>query len=208
VIGGRLVRLLGFILLMFITLAASTAFVILMISITGTLGLVVVRPIEMTSQSIVTAILGIAGLVGAAVAFDRTQIEARALRSRFAFDLTRTFFQDNGERDFFYKVEHETFVFDAEIFLHSEDEKNLDKILYKLSLIGKMLRDKTLEIDDIKFVRHIARSVIGDPQVQKYLAWLKKQVPDHASFADSIFLMERFFGRKDPMVIAARLYLK
>jgi hypothetical protein len=197
----------GFILLMFITLVVSTAFVIMMISVAGSFGLIVVRSIEMTSQSIVTAILGITGLVGAAVAFDRSQIEARGLRSRFAFDLTRTFFQDNGEREFFYKVEHDVFTFEPEKFLQSEDEKNLDKILYKLSLIGKMLRDETLEIDDIRFVRHIARSIFGDPEVQKYLTWLKMQVPDHASFVDAIFLIENIFGRKDPLVIAARQYL-
>jgi hypothetical protein len=196
-IRGRVWRALALIALMFLVLICSTVLVFFGLSLGRAYGWVGDRQIEVTAQAVVTSILGIAGLVGAVIAFDRNMLESRALRARFAFDINQAFFRSDSEREFFYRIEHEQFRFVPEEFSGSQDERDLDRILYRLSLVGKLLRDGVLRVDDIKFMKYIARSVLTNLEVQKYLLWLKSEAADDGSFLDTMVLYRMAFGRKD-----------
>jgi hypothetical protein len=164
-------------------------------------------PIEMTANAIVTGILGVTGLIGLGLAYQKTLFENEAVKARFVFNLNQIFFQDGGERDFFYKLDHGDFVFLPEAFKRSEDEKQLDRLLYKLSNVGKLIRDGVIELDDINFVRHIASSTLKDEQVIAYLEWLKEALPNHSSFVDAIYLFERIYGKRDGHYSRIKMYL-
>jgi hypothetical protein len=65
-----------------------------------------------------------------------------------------------------------------------------------------------VSIDDIGSIRHIASRTLRNPEVLKYLRYLKEeQIPDHSSFSDAIFLFEKWFGRKDPAYADIKRYL-
>lgn len=194
---SRPLRIMMFILILLVTLILSTGIVIFAVVLASDYGLVIVKAVEITAPAVVAAILGITGLVGAIIAFDRNMLEARALRARFAFDLNQAFFENPGERHMFYQIEHSIFVFDADTFRGSENERHLDGILYRLSLVGKLLSDGVLEIGDIQFIKHITQSVLADPEVLKYLAWLKSAAPDHLSFVNAIYLYKEAHGKDD-----------
>ncbi len=162
----------------------------------------------MTAHAVVTAILGITGRVGIAVAYDGGLREAQAVRARFIFDLTGRFLEDDRERDFFYKLDYQDFISDPNGFAQSADELHLDRLLYKLTYVGKLLRDGLVSKDDLGSIRHIASRTLRNPEVIKYLRYLKEeQIPDHSSFSDSIYLFEQWFGDKDPAYSEIRKYL-
>jgi hypothetical protein len=85
--------------------------------------------------------------------------------------------------------------------------KQLDRLLYKLSNVGKLIRDGVIELDDINFVRHIASSTLKDEQVIAYLEWLKEALPNHSSFVDAIYLFERIYGKRDGHYSRIKMYL-
>ena len=165
------------------------------------------EPIEITAHAIVTGILGVTGLIGLGLAYQKSLFENEAVKAHFVFNLNQVFFQDSGERDFFQKLDHGDFVFAPEAFRRSEDEKQLDRLLYKLSNVGKLIRDGIIDIDDINFVRHIASSTLKDEQVIAYLEWLKGTLPNHSSFTDAIYLYERMYGKRDEHYSRIRAYL-
>ena len=47
----------------------------------------------------------------------------------------RNFSNSDAERDFFYRLDYEDFTFDPATFAHSNDERQLDRLLYKLSYV-------------------------------------------------------------------------
>jgi hypothetical protein len=204
----RIWRLALFIALLLITLALSAGLVLFAIMFAQDMGWVRIAPLEVTAHAVVTAILGITGLVGVAVAYDRGLRESQAVRARFVFDLTGRFLEDDRERDFFYKLDYQDFVFDPSGFAQSTDELHLDRLLYKLTYVGKLLRDGLVSKDDLGSIRHIASRTLRNPEVIKYLRYLKEeQIPDHSSFSDSIYLFEQWFGKKDPAYPEIRRYL-
>src|SRR5262245_58368360 len=54
------------------------------------------------------------------------------------------------------KLDYKEFKFDPDKFAESDDERELDRLLYKLSYVGKLLQDRLLALDDVNNVRHIA----------------------------------------------------
>ncbi len=136
-----------------------------------------------------------------------TFLESRGLRARFAFDINQAFFESDRERELFYSIEHDQFRFDPNTFARSRDEQDLDRILYRLSLVGKLLRDGVLNIQDIQFMKYIARSVLTNSEVLSYLSWLKNVEPHHASFVEAIYLFEKSYGRADPAFGRLNQYL-
>ena len=204
----RFWRLSGFIMLLLVTLAASTLLVIAAVRFAADLGVIRLQPIEVTSPAIVAAILGVTGLVGIIVAYDKVLNERGVERARFVFDLSQDFLKSDAERDFFYKLDYLDFKFDPDTFAQSRDEMHLDRLLYKLSFVGKLLRDGLVELDDVNNIRHIASRTLRNDHVIAYLRYLKEeQVPDHASFSDAVYLFEKWFGRKDPAYPAIVRYL-
>lgn len=153
----------------------------------------------------VLAALAVVGLFSLLLAYRQLRIakeaellQARATRARFVLDLNQEFLNNDAERDFFYKLDYQDFQFDSSTFAQSNDERQLDRLLYKLSYVGKLLRDGLVTLEDISNIRHIASRTLRNTEVIKYLRYLKEeQIPDHSSFSDSIYLFERLFGRSD-----------
>jgi len=94
----------------------------------------------------VLAALGLLGLVSVLLAYrqlkegQRAQREqASATRARFVLDLNQEFLSNEAEREFFYRLDYKDFVFNPDTFAQSNDERQLDRLLYKLSYVGKLL---------------------------------------------------------------------
>ena len=137
-------------------------------------GICVERKIDLGNA--ILAGLGVIGLVSIWLAFRQFKLgreaqlsEARATRARFVLDLNREFLQSDPERAFFYKLDYKEFRFDPDSFAESVDERELDRLLYKLSYVGKLLRDRVLAIEDVSNIRHIAGRTLRNAEVLKYL---------------------------------------
>ena len=176
-------------------------------------GICVERRIELGNALI--ALLGLLGLLSVFLAYRQLKqgqkaqkLQANAMRARFVLDLNQEFLASDAERNFFYKLDYKDFVFDPNVFAQSEDERQLDRLLYKLSYVGKLLRDRLVSLDDVNNIQHIANRTLRNNEVIKYLQYLKEvQVPDHNSFSDAIYLFERMFGKRDPLYPSIKAYL-
>lgn len=163
----------------------------------------------------VLTVLGLIGLFSIILAYRQLKEgqkaqrqQASAMRARFVLDLNQEFLSNDAERDFFYRLDYKDFQFEPDTFAQSNDERQLDRLLYKLSYVGKLLRDGVVELDDVNNIRHIASRTLRNEEVIKYLRYLKEeQIPDHSSFVDAVYLFERMFGKKDPMYAAVKAYL-
>jgi hypothetical protein len=123
-------------------------------------------------------------------------------------DLNQEFLGNEAEREFFYRLDYKDFSFDLDTFAQSNDERQLDRLLYKLSFVGKLLRDGIVGLEDVNNIRHVASRTLRNDEVIKYLKYLKEeQIPDRASFSDAVYLFERMFGRTDPLYPAIQKYL-
>jgi hypothetical protein len=138
---------------------------------------------------------------------------ARSTRARFVLDLNKWFNEDEKERAFFYRLDYSksnnAFVFNPEEFAHSEEERHLDTILYKLNHVGALLRGGVVAREDLTWIKFTVATTLRNKQVQMYLKWLKSpdQVPDHSSFADAITLHEQLCGPDDEALPVLRKYL-
>jgi hypothetical protein len=165
-------------------------------------------PIEITALSIVSAVLGVPALIGYILAYRREKKGNEIESAKFVYELTIGFLESDRERAFFYKLDYQDFKFDPDAFALSEDELYLDRLLYKLAFVGTLLRKRLVTLDDIGSIRHIASRTLRNPEVLKYLRYLKQvQIPDHSSYADCVYLFERWFGQKDPVYAKIREYL-
>ena len=177
------------------------------------IGICIERRIELGNA--VIAVLGLLGLVSIFLAYrqlkqgqEAQRLQANAMRARFVLDLNQEFLANDAERNFFYKLDYKDFVFDPNSFAQSEEERQLDRLLYKLSYVGKLLRDRLVSLDDVNNIQHIANRTLRNDQVIEYLRYLKEvQVPDHNSFSDAIYLFERMFGKRDPLYASIKAYL-
>jgi hypothetical protein len=205
--SNRAARVLVLVFLLLLALVGSTLLVLTAVKFGVDLGYVRTAQFELNATAVVAAIIGTTGLVSAVIAFDRTNLESKALKARFAFDINQAFFQSDSEREFFYKIEHEQFLFDPLKFPQSDDERSLDRILYRLSLVGKLLRDGVLSLDDVQFMKYVAKSVLTNRAVLDYLAWLKNEAPDHSSFVNAVYLYKRAYGRRNAQYIELTRYI-
>jgi hypothetical protein len=106
------------------------------------------------------------------------------------------------------RARYKDFKFDPDTFAQSDDERQLDRLLYKLSYVGKLLREQLVSIEDVNNIHHIAGRTLHNEEVIKYLRYLKEvQVPDHNSFSDVVYLFERMFGKRDPLYGSISAYL-
>jgi hypothetical protein len=177
------------------------------------LGICVERRVDLGNA--VLAVLGMLGLASILLAYRQLrqgqraqQQQANATRARFVLDLNQEFLSNEGEREFFYRLDYRDFTFNPAAFAQSNDERQLDRLLYKLSYVGKLLRDGVVGLDDVNNIRHIASRTLRNEEVIKYLKFLQEvQIPDHGSFSDAVYLFERMFGKQDPLYPAIQKYL-
>jgi hypothetical protein len=114
-------------------------------------------------------LLTIIGLVFTALQIRRA---ARTQRYQFLLTVTERYFGDKEVREFYYRLDYHKFTFDPKTFLGTEDERLLDGIIYNLDIIGRMLRMNVLSLHEVSIIGFQVSRVMGNPEVQRYLAWL------------------------------------
>lgn len=156
---------------------------------------------------IIQSSIGLLGLVGLFFAYQQLRLvransaeNSKATKARFVLDLNKWFNDDDKERAFFYRLDYteddRTFRFDPDRFRHSEDERHLDSLLYKLNHVGTLLRLGLLTREDLGSISFIATQTLKNKDVLKYLEWLKStdQVPTHVAFTDAVSLFGKLHG--------------
>lgn len=142
--------------------------------------------------------LGLIGLLLAYLQFrlsrKANEVTAESARSSFVLEIHKWFREKPEEVTFFYRLDYASrqsaFRFNANEFPHSDDERQLDALLYKLVFVGGLLRRGVLDQKDIAWMNFIVSAILGNEEVQRYLVWLQTpdQVPGHNEFVDAIFL--------------------
>jgi hypothetical protein len=116
-------------------------------------------------------------LAGRQLAKTEDQIKEAALatRAQTLFAMHSLYFSEEEEHRFFYKLDWGTWKFDPKRFAKSNEEPWLDNILYKLDVLGRMVKIGALSRDDAGLLAFQAKRVLGNPQVQAYLNWLAQE---------------------------------
>lgn len=109
-------------------------------------------------------------------------------RGQIVTDIVISIFSDEAERTFFYRLDYEDWKFSEDRFRKTNEERILDQILYKLSHIGALVRNGSIQYDDARIVEFTALAVLGNREVQAYLEWIKDDAPLESSFDDAIGL--------------------
>jgi hypothetical protein len=175
---------------------------------------------DVTLGQIITAVIASLGLIGLLFTYKQLRIvkansleNSRATKARFVLELNKWFNEEAAEKSFFYRLDYSLssngFRFDPKTFPHSDDERHLDAILYKLNHVGALLKAGVIGIHDLGWVKFIAAATFRNKEVLSYLEWLKSpgEVPDHSSFADAVFLFEQLFGIDESSLRRLRKYL-
>jgi hypothetical protein len=113
-----------------------------------------------------------------------------ASQSGFLFNISTWYLDDPALRQFFYKLDYNTWKFDEEKFSGSADEPLLDKMLYVFDLLEHLIESKQMSPDDLQMFAFEASRVLHNPEVKKYLSWLDAEY--------------RLVGQPGPAYAAAR----
>ena len=164
-------------------------------------------PIPQTAVDIASLTVSTLGLIGLLLAYFQfrlsrkaNELTAESSRSSFILEIHKWFRETPEEVAFFYRLDYASrkgaFIFDPENFPHSDDERQLDAILYKLVFVGGLLRRGIVNQEDIAWMEFIVSAVLSNAEVQKYLTWLQtsNQVPGHSEFVDAVFLFTELVG--------------
>lgn len=111
---------------------------------------------------------------------EQINITIKDQKTRSQGDLIKELFDDSELRKFFYKIDYEKFHFSTnkeflENFKGSDDERRLDSLLFKYNYVGKLVRNKYLDIDDINFLIFPMLQVYNNIDVKRYLDWLDSE---------------------------------
>jgi hypothetical protein len=176
------------------------------------LGVCVERRLDLGNA--ILAVLGILGLLSIHYAYRQLRLGQRAQQTQLAIQLHQNFFDDPELRDFLYQLDYKksgwAWKFDPASFPHSQEERSLDLLLYKLSFVGTLVRNGDLQIRDIGWLRSEAAIVLENDSVLRYLNWLQSpdQIPGHSSFADAVHLYLTLGGRSEIAAGKLRTYLQ
>ncbi|WP_146176324.1 hypothetical protein [Rhodovulum kholense] len=161
--------------------------------------------------ALAVSVLGLIGLLFAFLQFrlsrKANEVSAQAARSSFVLEIHKWLREDSDEVRLFYRLDYgsksEAFKFDPNKFPHSEDEQNLDAMLYKLVFVGGLLRRGVLDLNEIAWMKFVVSTVMENREIQAYLRWLQTpgQIPGHSEFVDAVFLYQKLqknpFDRSD-----------
>jgi len=114
----------------------------------------------------------IIALIGGGIAIQTFRLNARTNKSKFVLDLTETFIKDEEMIKFWYRIDYDddrSWKFDLTTFRHSEEERRLDTLLYRCSVMGQMLRMGSLKSADLSNVFIIIQRIFLNDQVRNYL---------------------------------------
>jgi hypothetical protein len=128
--------------------------------------------------------------IGILLAYRELRRNTRVQRAQFLLDATERYFSDVEVRRLFYDINYHRFKLSFEEgnpttitrgdetprpFLHSEDERLLDTLLYTLDVLGRIVRIGVLDQSEAKIFAFQAVRVLEYPAVQQYVEWLADQ---------------------------------
>lgn len=125
--------------------------------------------------------LGLIGLLLAYLQFRLSrranEVTAECARSSLVLEIHKWFREKPEEVIFFYRLDYASsqsaFKFNPIDFPHSDEERQLDALLYKLVFVGSLLRRGVLDHKDIAWMNFIVSAVLGNAEVQKCrIIWL------------------------------------
>lgn len=148
-----------------------------------------------------------ATIVGIAVGACSLYISSRSLgvtsrtnKAKFVFDLTDSFLKDPELRRFWYKLDYDsitenTWKFDLTTFRHSEDERMIDTLIYKFSVVGHMLKSGAINDNDIIGLYTECRQLFHNQQIREYIRFVQLDFYctdgfTHLQFADGLYCYE------------------
>lgn len=130
-------------------------------------------------------------IVAILLAFRELRLNTRVQRAQFLLNATNRYFSDGPERDLYYDIDYRRLKIDFEHgepstvsrgekgttkpFLGSEEEHQLDNMLYNFDIIGRILEMGALDPRDARIFAFQAKRVLSNSEVQKYLVWVTSQ---------------------------------
>lgn len=105
-------------------------------------------------------------------------LSRRDHQARFLFDVNSWLFADDEIRRFYYVLDYGRWTFDPDTFRGSDDERILDKFLYTLDTIQRLIESNHIRPRELTFLHVEAAQVLNNPEVQKYFAWIRTEFPD------------------------------
>jgi hypothetical protein len=176
------------------------------------LGIICLEP-KLDLGNLVSATLATLGLASILLAYRQIRLTRRAQQTQSAIQLFHAFLNDKDRREFLYRLDYSNgprgWKFDPNNFPNSTDEMHLDHVLYQLSFIGSLLNSSDLTIKDLSWIKPDLGIVLNNPEVLKYLDWLKlpDQLPNHTGFSGAIELYKVIYGTKTVQFAKLERYL-
>ena len=137
---------------------------------------------EVTLGNLISVLGFIATAIGLFLAIKQMRRNLKIQKSNVILKITDELFQDNEQRQFFYKIDYEKFEFNLdklESFKGSDDERRLDSLLYKYDAISKLIRMALIDVEDIEFLLFEIVQVMHNKEVKKYIKWLDGEFEEH-----------------------------
>ncbi|HEY0605601.1 MAG TPA: hypothetical protein VGD58_21945 [Herpetosiphonaceae bacterium] len=135
-------------------------------------------PLDPSPEIKIGDIFTLVGLLFAGVSLLVTayqlRINSRVQKAQFLLDITDRYFSDSEIRSLFYKLDHREFVFDENNVRGNNELRTLDKLLYILDVIGRMVRMKTITVEEVNILRFQILRVLDNHETNKYLNWLDR----------------------------------
>jgi hypothetical protein len=159
--------------------------------------------LEWNPQVNVGDILTLTGFVLTIVGLFFTGIQLRrntaAQKARFLLEFTERYFSDSAVRRFFYQVDYNQIELDfsdrerplmtrpvpsldgtvqewkTDYFLLSDEERCLDSLLYTFDVIGRMLKERVITLEEVDIIGFQALQVLRNLSVKNYLEWLDEE---------------------------------
>jgi hypothetical protein len=126
----------------------------------------------MISQAILDFIKVASGLfvvIGGSIAVAALRHNSKTNRSKFIFDLTESFLKDPSTRKLWYRLDYDDWKFDLTNFRHSDEEQQIDALLYRFSVVGQLLRNRSICHEDLRNIYTIVRQFFTNIEIRNYL---------------------------------------
>ena len=114
-------------------------------------------------------------LVGLVFIYKQLKHATRISRAQFLLDITERYFSEVQLRKLYYALNWNTYRPNVGTIPLSEEEQDLDHLLYYFDLVGRMVKLKALSFDEVTILAFQARRVLDNPYVRMYLAWLDQE---------------------------------
>jgi hypothetical protein len=175
-------------------------------------GICVEKRLELGDAILV--LFGLLGLLSIYFTYRQLRSGQRAQQTQIAIHLHDDFFNAPELRAFLYRLDYaggeRAWIFNPDTFPHSDEEKHLDLLLYKLSFIGMLVRARDIHVRDLLWLKVETAIVLENKSVLSYLEWLQSpsQIPGHSSFSGAVHLYNSLFGMSGGEYIRLNSYLE